>query len=159
MGGNTITYVADTSAVGIKWITKPNDYFGGQSADKIQAKLPELFGASSSPLPNLVGQIDSGTGNNDSKTNFGTTFTNPTSFQYLSVHFGSNSLVFDFGSTVGTNDFKLKGLPNGFSNYRAFGTIAAPVPEPEEYAMMLLGFGMVGYQIKRKQKQMAQAAI
>jgi hypothetical protein len=26
------------------------------------------------------------------------------------------------------------------------------VPEPEEYAMMLVGFGLVGYQIKRKQK-------
>ena len=28
----------------------------------------------------------------------------------------------------------------------------APVPEPEEWAMMLLGFGLVGYQIKRKQR-------
>ena len=32
------------------------------------------------------------------------------------------------------------------------------VPEPEEWAMMLLGFGMVGYQIKRKQKKAAPAA-
>jgi hypothetical protein len=28
----------------------------------------------------------------------------------------------------------------------------APVPEPGEWAMMLLGFGLVGYQIKRKQR-------
>jgi hypothetical protein len=35
-------------------------------------------------------------------------------------------------------------------------TITAAVPEPEEYAMMLLGFAMVGYQIKRKQKKSAQ---
>jgi hypothetical protein len=27
-----------------------------------------------------------------------------------------------------------------------------PIPEPDEWAMMLLGFGMAGYQIKRKQK-------
>jgi hypothetical protein len=27
-----------------------------------------------------------------------------------------------------------------------------PIPEPEEWAMMLAGFGMVGYQIRRKQK-------
>ncbi len=27
----------------------------------------------------------------------------------------------------------------------------APVPEPEEWAMMLVGFGIVGYQVKRKQ--------
>jgi len=32
------------------------------------------------------------------------------------------------------------------------------VPEPEEYGMMLLGFGMVGYQIKRKQKMAALTA-
>jgi hypothetical protein len=35
----------------------------------------------------------------------------------------------------------------------------APVPEPEEWAMMLLGFGIVGYQIKRKQMKAAPAAV
>jgi hypothetical protein len=35
----------------------------------------------------------------------------------------------------------------------------APVPEPEEWAMMLLGFGIVGYQIKRKQRKAAPAAV
>jgi len=35
---------------------------------------------------------------------------------------------------------------------------APSVPEPEEYIMMLLGFGMVGYQIKRKQRKAAPAA-
>jgi len=35
---------------------------------------------------------------------------------------------------------------------------APPVPEPEEYMMMLLGFGMVGYQIKRKQRKAAPTA-
>ena len=30
------------------------------------------------------------------------------------------------------------------------------VPEPEEYGMLLLGFGLVGYQIKRKQRKSAQ---
>ena len=36
----------------------------------------------------------------------------------------------------------------------ADGTIlpTTPVPEPEEWAMMLIGFGMVSHQIKRKQK-------
>ena len=36
------------------------------------------------------------------------------------------------------------------------GDVAA-VPEPEEYMMMLLGFGMVGWQIKRRQRK-AQAS-
>ncbi len=30
------------------------------------------------------------------------------------------------------------------------GNIAPPVPEPEEYAMFLIGFGMIGYQVRRK---------
>ena len=33
------------------------------------------------------------------------------------------------------------------------GNVAA-VPEPEEYAMMLLGFGMVGFQVRRKQQRL-----
>lgn len=31
--------------------------------------------------------------------------------------------------------------------------IASSIPEPEEYAMLLLGFGMVGYQVKRKRSR------
>jgi len=52
--------------------------------------------------------------------------------------------------------------PNNCTNCTAyFSASIAPalaVPEPEEYMMMLLGFGMVGYQIKRKQKKSAPAA-
>jgi hypothetical protein len=32
---------------------------------------------------------------------------------------------------------------------------AAPVPEPEEYMRMMLGFGMVGWQVTRKQRKSA----
>ena len=37
------------------------------------------------------------------------------------------------------------------------GFIATPVPEPEEYLLMLLGFGMVGYQVKRKMMKLNPA--
>jgi hypothetical protein len=37
-------------------------------------------------------------------------------------------------------------------------TITAAVPEPEEYLMMLLGGGMVGFQVKRKKAKQAAAA-
>ena len=65
--------------------------------------------------------------------------------------------MFNFGPAGTTSfDFSKTGAGN-LSNWRTYNVAA--VPEPEEYGMMLLGFGMVGYQIKRKQKQMAQAAI
>ena len=35
------------------------------------------------------------------------------------------------------------------------GAIAAPVPEPEEWALMILGAGLMGYQVRRKQRQLA----
>ena len=38
-------------------------------------------------------------------------------------------------------------------------TVTAAVPEPEEYGMMLLGFGLIGYQLKRKQRKIAAVPI
>jgi hypothetical protein len=43
------------------------------------------------------------------------------------------------------------------NNFMTTGTVNL-VPEPDEYAMMLLGFGMVGWQIKRKQRKAEPAA-
>jgi hypothetical protein len=44
-------------------------------------------------------------------------------------------------------------------NVNVVALVLAAVPEPEEWAMMLLGFGMVGYQVKRKQGTAAPAAV
>ncbi len=49
----------------------------------------------------------------------------------------------------------LTGSFGNMGNGQPISLTVAAVPEPEEYAMMLLGFGMVGYQIKRKQKKLA----
>jgi hypothetical protein len=50
---------------------------------------------------------------------------------------------------VVTNGIHVLTVENGIS----WGFIMTAVPEPEEWAMMLLGFGMVGYQIRRKRKE------
>ena len=44
------------------------------------------------------------------------------------------------------------------NNFMTSGTVVmAAVPEPEEYAMMLVGAGMVAFQVKRKQKRSANS--
>ncbi|MFZ4700902.1 MAG: PEPxxWA-CTERM sorting domain-containing protein [Candidatus Methylumidiphilus sp.] len=35
----------------------------------------------------------------------------------------------------------------------------APVPEPEEWVMMIAGIGLIGYQIRRKQKNLSQSSL
>lgn len=49
-------------------------------------------------------------------------------------------------------------LGNGGSYAFAVST-TAPVPEPEEWAMMLVGAGLVGYQVRRKQKGLSQSSL
>lgn len=45
-------------------------------------------------------------------------------------------------------------LGNGRADYNGgVGLALAPVPEPETYAMMLAGLGMLGFAARRKQKQ------
>jgi hypothetical protein len=41
---------------------------------------------------------------------------------------------------------------------QTFGVTAA-VPEPEEWAMMLVGAGLVSYQVRRKQKGLSQSTV
>jgi hypothetical protein len=57
-----------------------------------------------------------------------------------------------------TTDYNhLPGDGPNWQPYTGFSAVLA-VPEPEEYAMMLLGFGMVGWQVKRKQRKAAPIA-
>ena len=79
----------------------------------------------------------------------------------LSVHFGDAGTglgdrtilyLFDFGA--GGADSVDLGI-NGFSNAVQIG---APVPEPATWAMMLLGFGVVGYSVRRRRKALLPQA-
>ena len=109
-----------------------------------------LFGLSIAPA--LVGQIDSAPD--------GTVFDKDTAkssfsgnFRYLTAHYGGQNnqeFVFDFGPN-GVSKLSLSYSENGLSNYRAYGAVTS-VPEPDEYAMMIIGAGMLSYQINRKRK-------
>ena len=52
----------------------------------------------------------------------------------------------------------LAGTAAGKGNY-SLSLSTAPVPEPEEWAMMLVGAGLVSYQVRRKQKGLSQASL
>ena len=43
----------------------------------------------------------------------------------------------------------------GLGTAQFAATFAAPVPEPEEYTLMLLGFGLVGWEVRQKNRSMA----
>ena len=81
------------------------------------------------------------------------------------------------GSVVGgwngaTNQYEFTGLKAGVSyTWETTATITtnngslgsqfsvAAVPEPEEWAMMLVGAGLVSYQVRRKQKGLRQSVL
>lgn len=96
-----------------------------------------LFGLNAGTSLTLAKQDDSFSGGS---------FTSSTPFNNLAVHIGGGEMLFHWSNKITT--FNLTG--DSLSNYRAY---AAPVPEPETYAMLIAGLGLVGFMARRpKQK-------
>ncbi len=80
---------------------------------------------------------------------------------YIGIHYGNGSGIgnatsffrFDAGSGVDVFQF----TRNGLSNAVLFQTGGA-VPEPGTWAMMLVGFGAVGYSMRRRKRPALAAA-
>ncbi|MBA5687580.1 FxDxF family PEP-CTERM protein [Rugamonas apoptosis] len=68
-------------------------------------------------------------------------------YDYLAVHVGGGELLFHWTAKV-TAPFTISG--SGLSNYRAY---ISPVPEPETYAMLLAGFGVLGFMARRRKQK------
>lgn len=84
--------------------------------------------------------------------------------QIISLHFGNagsgdgNNTVlylFDFG-TAGANSVNLN--QQGWSNAVLIPGGTPPVPEPGTWAMMLLGFGAIGFALRRRRSRTATPA-
>ena len=83
-------------------------------------------------------------------TSFSVNTTGPT---YIAFNWNNITSV-TFSSAGGTS----AGYHGGGKHFALDNLTVTAVSEPEEYGMMLLGFGMVGYQIKRKKKMAALTA-
>ncbi|MES3012594.1 MAG: PEP-CTERM sorting domain-containing protein [Pseudomonadota bacterium] len=56
-------------------------------------------------------------------------------------------------TTLGVNT-NVQGIGNGLSHATLYGSsVTPPVPEPETYALMLAGLGVVGFMANRRRKQ------
>lgn len=71
-----------------------------------------------------------------------------------------SSMVSSVPFTAGESySLKISGVAlSAGANYGA-SLSTAPVPEPEEWAMMMVGAGLVGYQVRRKQKGLSQSSL
>ncbi len=93
---------------------------------------------------NLVaGSLDL-VGNGESASSFSSV----ASFDYLAVHFGRGELLFNWPAPQ--TSFSISGLPRDFSNYRTYSSNVSAVPEPETYAMMLVGLSLIGFAARRR---------
>jgi hypothetical protein len=124
--------------------------FSPQSPSNVAAGVEALFGLSSSALT-LTLDDTSPTGSPYSQTDSG-------GFNYVAIHNAQGELVFQYTTTQTT--FDLSGYGNkAFSNARFFsGGVASAVPEPSTWAMLLLGFAVIGFTAYRRKSKPALMA-
>jgi hypothetical protein len=68
----------------------------------------------------------------------------------ISIGAGSHGFTPPLGA--GTYSVWLQEVNDGTANYR-FNFLVAPVPEPSSWAMMLVGFGLIGATVRRRRSQ------
>lgn len=80
---------------------------------------------------------------------------NPTSFSFTAAPGSYKATVLGVPGAL-----NIPNLPAGLSfGAGTYGVTVAAVPEPEVWAMMLVGAGLVGYQLRRKARAASAAAI
>jgi len=138
LDGELFTF-ADSGNVGLAY------YNGNPGANSQAAIATFIKGSNMLGLSSLTSLTNSVSNDNTSQTGFSITNASP-AFNYLAVHVGGGELLFHWSNKI--TSFSLTGT--SLSNYRAY---AAPVPEPETYAMLIAGLGLVGFMARRRKQQ------
>jgi hypothetical protein len=145
--GSTVTY-SPSPALVVKYY---DDNLVPQDPADIQGYINGVFGTS---LGIAVSSCDNATSGCSAGTTAGlsggvNSYTSAAAYDYLAIHFGQGELVFHWAAPLAAGTtFTVAGLPKDLSNYRAF---ISAVPEPETYAMLLAGLGMLGFLARRRQ--------
>jgi hypothetical protein len=75
---------------------------------------------------------------------------------YFAVKFGNEFILFEYLDSLENPDGSYNWGTfdqNGMSHIAFFGTRGDPLPEPGTWAMMLMGFGAAGYQLRKSRRQ------
>ena len=65
---------------------------------------------------------------------------------------GPRSQLPDWRAKPANGVYPALGAGSGFLGVSSLGTVAGPVPEPSTWAMMLLGFGAIGFSMRRRKR-------
>jgi len=119
-----VTYVSSISIDNRSWTGYP-PVFTGFQFKPFDSKYPAVIGTTPHGISNLYVTLDGAT--------------------YLAWSPAPATTIIHAPVTAG--------IDASYLNSTSTNWHVSAVPEPDEYAMMLLGFGMAGYQVKRKQKR------
>lgn len=122
-----------------------------QSPTDIQGYINDAFGTSLGAAVSYCDSATSGCTAGSSAAAGGgvNSFTSAAAYDYLAIHFGQGELVFHWAAPLAAGStFTVAGLPKDLSNYRAY---VSAIPEPETYAMLLAGLGVLGWMARRRQ--------
>ncbi len=133
--------LSGSGALSAVFVTPASGIFPDKKGDPKTFTLNSL-GGDNTPYGSFGVAIDSNAGNGSSNAYYGDLKFNLTRVGGLSTDdFVTNSVGYYFGAD----------LTNGtHTGAQAWGVRVTAVPEPETYAMLLAGLGLIGYRVRRR---------